>query len=233
MRFHTQTAGVSLTAQQPENNIVRTALEALAAVLGGTQSLHTNSWMRFLPCRRKGGRDRTSDAADHCPRDRSGQYRRSAGRVVFRRGADRSDGGSCERLLRRIDELGGVLAGIDQGFFQSEIADAAFHYQRQLDSGEKTIVGVNDFVTQQEEEIPLLKIDPAVENEQVARLREVKARRDNDEVRTRLSHLEQAAMRRENSMPYILDAVRAYATVEEVTNAMKAVYGTWREPVLV
>jgi methylmalonyl-CoA mutase, N-terminal domain len=234
MRFHTQTAGVSLTLQQPENNIVRTALEALAAVLGGTQSLHTNSMdeVYALPTEKAVQIAlRTQQIIAH----ETGVVNTVdplGGSYFVESLTDRLEEAANE-YFARINELGGVIPAIEQGFFQQEIADSAFHYQQQLDSGEKTIVGVNDFVTEQEEEISLLKIDPAVEKEQVARLREVKARRDNDLVNTRLRDLGQAAMRQENSMPYILEAVRAYATVEEVTDAMKAVYGTWREPVFV
>lgn len=234
MRFHTQTAGVSLTLQQPENNIVRTALEALAAVLGGTQSLHTNSMdeVYALP---------TEKAVQIALRTQQViAYETGVVNTVDPLGGsffvesltDRMED-AANHYFVRIDELGGVIPAIEQGFFQREIADSAFLYQQQLDSGEKTIVGVNKFVTDQEDEIPLLKIDSAIEQEQVARLREVKARRDNDLVKRRLDELEQAARVRENSMPFILEAVRAYATVEEVTDAMKAVYGTWREPVVV
>jgi methylmalonyl-CoA mutase N-terminal domain/subunit len=234
MRFHTQTAGVSLTLQQPENNIVRTALEALAAVLGGTQSLHTNSM----------------DEVYALPTEKAVQIALRTQQIIAHETGVVNTvdplGGSyfiesltdqmeemANEYFARIEELGGVIPAIEQGFFQREIADAAFHYQQQLDSGEKKIVGVNDFVTEEGEEIPLLRIDPEVEAQQVKRLREVKAGRNQAHVRRRLEELEQAAIRRENSMPYILEAVRAYATVEEITNALKAVYGTWREPVFV
>ena len=234
MRFHTQTAGVSLTLQQPENNIVRTALEALAAVLGGTQSLHTNSM----------------DEVYALPTEKAVQIALRTQQIIAHETGVVNTvdplGGSyfiesltdqmeetANEYFARIEELGGVIPAIEQGFFQREIADAAFHYQQQLDSGEKKIVGVNEFVTEEGEEIPLLRIDPEVEAQQVKRLREVKAGRNQADVQRRLEELEQGAIRRENSMPYILEAVRAYATVEEITNALKAVYGTWREPVFV
>jgi methylmalonyl-CoA mutase, N-terminal domain len=133
----------------------------------------------------------------------------------------------------RIDEIGGVLAGIDQGFFQREIADSAFTYQRQLESKEKIMVGVNDFVDEAPIDIPILKIDPEVEREQVRRVRELKASRDNDAVQRRLQALADATERGENVMPYILEAVRVYATVQEVSDAMKAVLGSYREPAFV
>ncbi|HZT97213.1 MAG TPA: methylmalonyl-CoA mutase family protein [Chloroflexota bacterium] len=234
MRFHTQTAGVSLTLQQPENNIVRTALEALAAVLGGTQSLHTNSMdeVYALPTEKAVQIAlRTQQVIAH----ESGVVNTVdplGGSYFVETLTDRMEEAAHE-YFARIDELGGVIAGIEEGFFQREIADAAFHYQQQLDRHEKTIVGVNEFVTPETDEIPLLKIDPEVERGQVERLRHLKERRDNDAVDRRLHALSEAVARGENSMPYILEAVRSYATVGEVTNAMKSVFGTWREPVFV
>jgi methylmalonyl-CoA mutase N-terminal domain/subunit len=234
MRFHTQTAGVSLTLQQPENNIVRTTIEALAAVLGGTQSLHTNSM----------------DEVYALPTERAVQIAlRTQQIIAYETGVVNTVdplGGSyfvetltdqmeqaAREYLDRINELGGVISAIEQGFFQKEIADAAFHYQRQVDEGEKIIVGVNAFTSEEEDEIPILKIDPEVERAQIARLKELKATRDNDLVQRRLQALSDAASRHENTMPYILEAVRAYATIGEIMSAMKAVFGTWREPVLV
>jgi methylmalonyl-CoA mutase, N-terminal domain len=234
MRFHTQTAGVSLTLQQPENNIVRTALEALAAVLGGTQSLHTNSM----------------DEVYALPTEKAVQIALRTQQVIAHESGVINTidplGGSyfvesltdwmealAKEYFARIDEAGGVIPAIEAGFFQKEIADAAFHYQQQLERHEKTIVGVNDFVSEARDKIPLLKIDPEIEHGQVERLKQVRASRDDDEVRRRLDELREAAARHENSMPYILRAVRAYATVGEISAAMKAVYGTWREPVFV
>ena len=234
MRFHTQTAGVSLTLQQPENNIVRTALEALAAVLGGTQSLHTNSMdeVYALPTEKAVQIAlRTQQVIAH----ETGVINTVdplGGSYFVESLTDRMEDGA-NRYFGQIQELGGVIPGIEQGFFQKEIADAAFHYQQQLDNKEKVIVGVNDFVAQETDEIPILKIDPEIERSQVARLREVRAARDNDLVERRLHCLSEAVSRHENSMPYILEAVRAYATVGEVTEAMKSVHGTWREPVFV
>lgn len=234
MRFHTQTAGVSLTLQQPDNNIVRTALEALAAVLGGTQSLHTNSM----------------DEVYALPTEKAVQIALRTQQIIAHESGVTNTidplGGSyfvesltdrmevmANEYFARIDEAGGVIPAIEVGFFQKEIADAAFHYQQQLERREKTIVGVNNFVAESKEVIPLLKIDPEIEHAQVARLAQVKASRDNDLVVRRLQDLREASARHENSMPYILQAVRAYATVGEISEAMKAVYGTWREPVLV
>jgi methylmalonyl-CoA mutase N-terminal domain/subunit len=234
MRFHTQTAGVSLTLQQPENNIVRTALEALAAVLGGTQSLHTNSMdeVYALPTEKAVQIALRTQQIIAAETGVVNTVDPLGGSYFVESLTDRMERGAND-YFARIEELGGVVNAIEEGFFQKEIADAAFHYQRQLDQNEKVVVGVNDFVSTQTDEIPILKIDPEIERGQVARLRELKATRDGDLVRRRLGALAEAAGRRENSMPYILEAVRAYATVGEVTEAMKAVYGTWREPVFV
>ena len=234
MRFHTQTAGVSLTAQQPENNIVRTALEALAAVLGGTQSLHTNSMDEVLAL----------------PSEKAVEIAlRTQQIIAFETGVvntvdplggsyfvealtDQMEQGALD-YFARIDGLGGVLAGIDQGFFQREIGESAFVYQKQLESREKIMVGVNDFVKNQAIDIPILKIDPEVERAQTQRLQELKQMRDNARVRETLHALQAATERGENVMPYILDAVRAYATVQEVSDTLKVIYGTYREPAFV
>ncbi len=234
MRFHTQTAGVSLTAQQPENNIVRTALEALAAVLGGTQSLHTNSMDEVLAL----------------PSEKAVEIAlRTQQIIAFETGVvntvdplggsyfvealtDQMEQGALD-YFARIDGLGGVLAGIDQGFFQREIGESAFVYQKQLESREKIMVGVNDFVKNQAIDIPILKIDPEVERAQTQRLQELKQMRDNARVRETLHALQAATERDENVMPYILDAVRAYATVQEVSDTLKVIYGTYREPAFV
>jgi methylmalonyl-CoA mutase N-terminal domain/subunit len=135
--------------------------------------------------------------------------------------------------FRRIDELGGVLRGIEQGFFQREIGEAAFHYQQQLERREKVMVGVNEFVSQEPIDIPILKIDPEIERSQIARVREVRARRDGTHVQLALDDLKRAAARDDNVMQHILAAVRAYATVGEISDAMKAEYGTYREPAIV
>ncbi len=234
MRFHTQTAGVSLTAQQPENNIVRTALEALAAVLGGTQSLHTNSMDEVLALP-------TEKAVEIALRTQQIiAYETEVVNTVDPLGGsyfveamtDRMEAGAND-YFRRIEEIGGVLAGIDQGFFQREIAEAAFQYQAELERKEKIMVGVNDFVSDAPADIPILKIDPEVEREQIRRVRELKATRDNERVRATLEALTGAADRGENVMPYVLEAVRAYATVQEISDAMKAVLGTYREPAFV
>ena len=234
MRFHTQTAGVSLTAQQPENNIVRTALEALAAVLGGTQSLHTNSMDEVLALP-------TEKAVEIALRTQQiiafetgvvNAVDPLGGSYFVEALTDRMEQSALD-YFRRIDELGGVLAGIDQSFFQREIGDAAFCFQRQMETREKIMVGVNDFVDDSPLDIPILSIDPAVESGQIASLRQLKARRNRNRVGECLEALTDATKRSENSMPYILEAVRAYATVQEISDAMKAVLGSYREPAFV
>jgi methylmalonyl-CoA mutase N-terminal domain/subunit len=234
MRFHTQTAGVSLTAQQPENNIVRTALEALAAVLGGTQSLHTNSMDEVLALP-------TEKAVEIALRTQQIiAYESGVVNTVDPLGGSYFVEGLTDYMeekalayFDRIDELGGVLPGIDQGFFQREIADAAFTFQRELEAREKVMVGVNQFVDDAPAEIPILKIDPEVERAQIERLRELKHARDSARVERCLESLRAAAVAELNVMPCILDAVRAYATVQEVSDAMKSVFGSYREPAFV
>jgi methylmalonyl-CoA mutase N-terminal domain/subunit len=234
MRFHTQTAGVSLTAQQPENNIVRTALEALAAVLGGTQSLHTNSMDEVLALP-------TEKAVEIALRTQqiiafeSGVVNTVdplGGSYFVETLTDRMEE-AAQAYFDRIDELGGVLPGIDQGFFQREIADAAFRFQQELETGRKVMVGVNQFVKDAAAEIPILKIDPEVERQQVYRLRELKRTRDSHRVERCLEALKSTAAAGENVMPCVLDAVRAYTTIQEISDAMKVVFGSYREPAFV
>lgn len=233
LRFHTQTAGVSLTAQQPENNIVRTAYQALAAVLGGTQSLHTNAMDETLALP-------TEKAAEIALRTQQV--------LAFETGvADTVDplAGSyyveamtdwmyreCLNLFGRIEKEGGVLAGIDSGFFQREIAHSAFEHQLALESGDEVIVGVNRFVKENESlDIPILKIGPEAEAAQLQRLAEVKARRDPEAVARALDEVEQACRQGRNVMPSLLSAVKAYCTVGEIVKVMLAVHGAYREPV--
>jgi len=231
MRFHTQTAGVSLTAQQPENNIVRVALQALAAVLGGTQSLHTNSM----------------DEALALPSEQAVTIALRTQQIIAEESgvANTVDplGGSffveaqTNRLeaqaydyFRRIDALGGVLPAIEKGFFQSEIADAAYRYQQEIDRGERKIVGVNAYQDEKPITIPILEMDPLGYTRQIERLQKLRIERDNGQVGQALDRLRLACQGTENTMPYILDAVRAYATLGEITAVMKSVFGVYREP---
>ena len=231
MRFHTQTAGVSLTAQQPEVNIVRTAIEALAAVLGGTQSLHTNSF----------------DEALALPTEEAARMALRTQQVIAHETGvvNTADplGGSyyLEQLtnelerqaydyFERIDQLGGVVAAIKENFFQREIAEASFRYQAEVEAQQRVIVGVNRYQLEEESELPILKIDPALEREQVARVQALRARRDTAEVESVLARLAaDAAVDDRNLMPPIVDAARAYATVGEMCDVLRQVWGTWRE----
>jgi len=230
LRFHTQTAGVSLTAQQPENNVVRVAIQALAAVLGGTQSLHTNSM----------------DEALSLPSEHAVTVALRTQQIIAEESgvANTVDplGGSffveaqTNRMeqqaldyFRQIDELGGVLPAIEKGFFQSEIAEAAYVYQREIDAKERLIVGVNAYADHAGYEIPILEMDPEGERRQVARLRKLRAERDNGATGQALDRLRLAAQGTENTMPYLMDAVRSYATLGEIMNLMKEVFGVYVE----
>ena len=231
MRFHTQTAGVSLTAQQPEVNIVRTAIEALAAVLGGTQSLHTNSFDEALALP-------TEEAARLALRTQQVIAHESGvvnaidplGGSYYLEHLTSTLEAQAHEYFERIAELGGVIPAIEQNFFQREIADASFRYQSEVESGKRVIVGVNRFLLDEEESIPILKIDPALERKQVERLQAVRARRDSASVEVRLAALKEAAARDDvNLMPLIVDAARDYVTLGEMCDALRDVWGVWRE----
>jgi len=230
MRFHTQTAGVSLTAQQPQVNIVRTTLEGLAAVLGGTQSLHTNSFDEALALP-------TEDAARLALRTQQVIAHESGvvntidplgGSYYVEELTSRLEAQAYE-YFDRIDKLGGVIPAIKDNFFQREIAEASFRYQGEVESGRRVIVGVNRYL-QGDEPIPILKIDPALEPKQIARLAGVRARRDSAAVESRLAALsEGAAKEGVNLMPLIVDAARDYVTLGEMCDALRDVWGVWRE----
>ena len=232
MRFHTQTAGCSLTEQQPENNIVRTAIQALAGVMGGTQSLHTNSMDETyaLP---------TEKAVKIALRTQQViAYESGVANVIDPLGGsyyvealtDRMEA-EAEAYFRQIESLGGVVAGIEEGFFQRELASAASRYQEEIDARRRVIVGVNEFIEQDERlEIPILRIDPRYEREQCDRVRELRAKRDDAKYQTAMTELRQAIQEEQNLMQPVLDAVRSYATVGEIVELMRDEYGTWREP---
>jgi methylmalonyl-CoA mutase N-terminal domain/subunit len=231
MRFHTQTAGVSLTAQQPENNIVRVALQALAAVLGGTQSLHTNSMDEALALP-------SEEAVTIALRTQQIIAEESGvtntvdplgGSFFVEAQTNRIERQAYE-YFRRIDELGGVLPAIEKGFFQREISDAAYRYQNEIDEGSRHIVGVNAYAEQKPVMIPILEMDPHGYEHQVARLQATRDERDSGRVGQSLDRLRLACQGTENLMPYILEAVRAYATLGEVTAVMKSVFGVYHEP---
>jgi methylmalonyl-CoA mutase N-terminal domain/subunit len=231
MRFHTQTAGVSLTAQQPENNIVRVAIQALAAVLGGTQSLHTNSMDEALAL--------PSELAvtialrtQQIIAEESGVVNTIdplGGSFFVEAQTNRLEAQAYE-YFRRIEELGGVLPAIEKGFFQEEISDAAYRYQREIDEGLRRIVGVNAYSDPKPVSIPILKMDPQGYQRQLDRLKQVRRERDPGRVGQTLDRLRIACQGSENTMPYILDAVRAYATLGEIVGAMKEIFGVYEEP---
>ncbi len=231
LRFHTQTAGVSLTAQQPEINIVRVAVQALAAVLGGTQSLHTNSMDEALALP-------SAHAATIALRTQQVLAEESGvantidplGGSYFVEALTRRMESQAREYFRRIDEYGGVLPAIAAGFFQREIAEAAYRYQREIDTEERRIVGVNAYSDEQPYVIPLLEMDPQGYARQASRLQALRRRRDAGAVGQALDRLRVACEGTENTMPFILDAVRALATLGEIVGVMKGVFGRYEEP---
>jgi methylmalonyl-CoA mutase N-terminal domain/subunit len=232
LRFHTQTAGVSLTAQQPLNNIVRVAIQALAGVLGGTQSLHTDAY----------------DEALALPSDEAALIALRTQQIIAHESGVVNTvdplGGSyfLEKLtrdmeegtfdyFRKIDALGGMVEAIDAGYPQREIQDSSYEYQKAVESGDKIIVGVNDYVMRDEQSATnLLQIDESVGELQAERLKKLRAERDNAKVEKRLRDLAEGARGRENTMPLLLDCVRAYATLGEMCDALKPVFGIYQEP---
>jgi methylmalonyl-CoA mutase N-terminal domain/subunit len=230
-RFHTQTAGVSLTAQQPENNVVRVAVQALAAVLGGTQSLHTNSLDEALALPSEHAVT-IALRTQQIIAEESGVANTIdplGGSFFVEAQTDRIEQQAYD-YFRRIEELGGVLPAIDKGFFQSEISDAAYRYQREIDAGVRKIVGVNAYAEDKRPAIPLLEMDPQGYERQVARLAEVRRTRDNGRVGQTLDRLRIACQGTENTMPHIMAAVHTYATLGEIVGVMKEVFGTYEEP---
>ena len=230
LRFHVQTAGSTLTAQQPDVNVIRTATEALAAVLGGAQSLHTNS----------------RDEALALPTEESARLAlRTQQIIAYESGvANTADpvGGSeyietltdeiergAREYLDRIDGMGGTLRAIEQGFIQGEIQNAAFEYQKAIERGDTVIVGVNRFRMEEDRKIPTFRLDPAIEKAQMERLRQLRAGRDGTLVMERLKRLEEAARGQENLMPLILDAAAVYATLGEISDRLRAVFGEYSE----
>jgi methylmalonyl-CoA mutase N-terminal domain/subunit len=231
MRFHTQTAGVSLTAQQPEVNLIRTAIEALAAVLGGTQSLHTNSFDEALAL-----------PTEHAVR----LALRTQQVIAHETGVVNTIdplGGSyylehltselerqAHEYFDRIDKLGGVIPAIKDNFFQREIAEASFRYQSEVERGERVVVGVNRYQQDDERDLEILKIDPALEHKQIERVQALRARRDAAGVEAALARLrEDAAHEDRNLMEPIMAAARVEVTMGEMCDALREVWGVWRE----
>jgi methylmalonyl-CoA mutase, N-terminal domain len=231
MRFHTQTAGVSLTAQQPEVNIVRTALEALAAVLGGTQSLHTNSFDEALALPTEHAVKialRTQQVIAH-ETGVASTIDPLGGSYFVENLTNRLEGEAYD-YFDRIRKLGGVIPAIKENFFQREIAEASFRFQNEVERGERVIVGVNRFEDPDEKEIEILHIDAALERKQIERVQALRARRDSTTVEAALARLKaDAAHEDRNLMPAIIDASRAYVTMGEMCDALREVWGTWRE----
>jgi methylmalonyl-CoA mutase, N-terminal domain len=231
MRFHTQTAGVSLTAQQPEVNIVRTAIEALAAVLGGTQSLHTNSFDEALALP-------TEDAVRIALRTQQViAHETGVVNTIDPLGGSYHVEQLTDELERqaydyfdRIEKLGGVVQAIKENFFQREIAEASFRYQSEVEAEQRVVVGVNRYQLDDEQQIPILKIDPALERKQIERVQGVRARRDAAAAEAALARLKEAAAGdRVNLMGPIVDAAKAHVTMGEMCDAFREVWGTWRE----
>ena len=233
MRFHTQTAGCTLTAQQPEINITRVALQGLAAVLGGTQSLHTNSM----------------DEALALPSEKAARIALRTQQIIAEETGVTNTvdplGGSyyiewltdkmeeeTYQYWDRVEKLGGVIPAIEKGFYQREIAEAAYKYQKEIDDKKRTIVGVNDYVMDEPIDIPLLKMDEKGEERQIKRLNKLRKDRNNQKVERNLNRLRKAAEGDENLMPYILDCVHSYATLGETCQVLRDVFGEYKEPVI-
>ncbi|MFH1035958.1 MAG: methylmalonyl-CoA mutase family protein [Pseudomonadota bacterium] len=231
VRFHTQTAGCSLTAQQPKNNIVRVAFQAMSAVLGGTQSLHTNSMDEALSLP-------TTEAVTIALRTQqliayetgvTETIDPLAGSYYVEALTDQIEAGA-EDYIKRIDDMGGAPEAIERGFVQKEIQEAAYAFQKDIETGARVVVGMNKFVTQDKHQGELLKVDPKVREEQAAALAKIRAERDNQAVSAGLAGLKVAAQGDENLMPHLLGCVRAYATLGEICDTLRGVFGEYRAP---
>jgi methylmalonyl-CoA mutase N-terminal domain/subunit len=231
LRFHTQTAGCSLTAQQPENNMVRVTIQALAAVLGGTQSLHTNSMDEALALPTEEAVRaalRTQQIIAH----ESGAINTIdplAGSYFLEALTNKIEKEAMD-YIRKIDEMGGMLVAVEKGYVQKEIHESAYTYQKQIENGERLIVGVNSFKTDEKVQVKILKVSPEIEKRQVERLRKLKSERDNSEVKNALENLGKVAEGNKNTMPAILRAVKAYATLGEICNVFRSVFGEYKAP---
>jgi methylmalonyl-CoA mutase N-terminal domain/subunit len=234
LRFHAQTAGSSLTAQQPENNIVRVAIQALAASLGGCQSLHTNSMDEALALP-------TEDAALIALRTQQILAHETgvtntidpvAGSYAIEHLTNEIEQ-SADDYISKIDAMGGMLHAIESGFVQGEIQKAAYDFQRAVESKEQIIVGVNEFIAEEERTIPTLRIEPEIERSQIARLNALRAKRDSTSTKSALTELQRRAATTENLLPAILNAVEAHATVGEISDALRRVFGEYQESVII
>jgi len=234
LRFHAQTAGSSLTAQQPENNIVRVAIQALAAVLGGCQSLHTNSMDEALALP-------TEDAALIALRTQqiiahetgvANTVDPVAGSYAIEHLTNEIESGALA-YIEKIDSMGGMLRAIETGFVQTEIQKAAYEYQQAVETKKQVVVGVNDFIAGEERAIPTLRINPQIEHEQIQRLQALRAKRDTQKMRAAVAELERRAGTKENLLPAILGAVEAYATVGEISDTLRRAFGEYQESVVI
>ncbi len=230
IRFHTQTAGCTLTLQQPKNNIVRVAFQAMSAVLGGTQSLHTNSMDEALclpseeavqiALRTQQLIAYETGVTDTVDPLAGSYYLEALTREIFER---------AEEYINKIDDMGGAVPAIEQGYIQREIQDSAYKYQLDIEKEERIVVGLNRFQVEEEKPTNLLRVDPAVREAQIKRLKELKSERDNEKVNKSLSDLKQVAQGEDNLMPYILDAVKAYASLGEICNVLREVFGEYQQ----
>lgn len=233
LRFHTQTAGSSLTAQQPDNNIIRVTIQALAAVLGGTQSLHTNS----------------RDEALALPSEKSARIAlRTQQIIAYESGItntiDPLAGSYCieslteqmvieaKKYIEKIDKLGGMVKAIEKGYVQKEIQNSAYQYQKSVENNERIVVGVNKYAIEEDETRELLRVDPKIGEIQKEKLKKIKANRNNHKVKQTLQHIEESARNRENLMPAIISAVREYATLGEISDVLRKVFGIYEENVI-
>jgi methylmalonyl-CoA mutase N-terminal domain/subunit len=234
MRFHTQTAGVSLTAQQPEVNLIRVTLQALAAVLGGAQSLHTNSMDEALALPSEHAVT-LALRTQQIIAEESGVVNTidPLGGSYFVEALTNQTEAAVYDYFRRIEDLGGVIPALKAGFFQQEISDASYRHQREVDSGDRTIVGVNKYVSEEAPGIPILEMDPRGYERQVARLQQLRLERDNEAVGRALNALRDACIGTANTMPYLLDCARAYCTLGEITDVMREAFGVYHEPAFV
>lgn len=233
LKFHTQTGGSTLTAQQPENNIVRVAIQTLSAVLGGTQSLHTNSKDEALALPTEQS-VRTALRTQQIVAHESGVTNTIdplAGSYFIESKTKEIEDRAME-YINKIDEIGGAPKAIDMGYIQKEIMDAAYRYQKEVESGETIVVGVNKYQSDEEPEKDLLKVDPSVGESQKERLINLKKERDNDEVDKKLHNLKEACQGNDNVMPYIVDAVKSYATLGEICGVMREVFGEYQQSVM-
>jgi methylmalonyl-CoA mutase N-terminal domain/subunit len=234
LRFHAQTAGSSLTAQQPENNLVRVALQALGAVLGGCQSLHANGMDEALALPTENAALlalRTQQIIAH----ETGVVHTAdptAGSYLIEKLTDEMEAGATE-YIQRIDAMGGMIRAIELGYVQGEIQKAAFEYQQAVECGDQVVVGVNRFTVENEKPIPTMRVDPQIESAQIARVQAVRARRDAAKCQAAIAEVERRAQSGENLMPAILQAVEAYATVGEISDALRRTFGEYQESVVI